>query len=100
MGVPVVSFRHGGIPEAVADGVTGLLSDERDWRGLAASLAALCQDDARWRRMSEAARQRTVAGFDLARQTRVLEALYEEAVAAAAAAPEPAPGLRVGNEPA
>ncbi len=35
MGVPVVSFRHGGIPETMREGVTGLLADERDvedWR--------------------------------------------------------------------
>ncbi len=84
MGVPVVSFRHGGIPEAVADGVTGLLSDERDWRGLAANLAELCKDDARWSIMSRAARQRTVEQFDLARQTQALEAIYNETVARAA----------------
>ncbi len=100
MGLPVVSFRHGGIPEAVAHGVTGLLGDERDWRGLAANLAALCQDEARWRQMSVAARQRTVERFDLSRQTRTLEAFYEETVAAAAASPEPASGARVGNETA
>ena len=86
MGVPVVSFRHGGIPEAVADGVTGLLSDERDWRGLAANLTALHKDEARWQRMSTAARQRTVEQFDLSRQTRVLETFYEEVVAHSEAA--------------
>ena len=99
MGVPVVSFRHGGIPEAGETGVPGLLSDERDWRGLAASLAELCQDDARWRRMSVAARRRTVERFDLSRQTQALEALYEETIIAATS-PEPAPGVRVGNETA
>ena len=80
MGVPVVSFRHGGIPEAVAHGVTGLLSAERDWRGLAADLAMLCLDDARWRQMSEAARKRVTERFDLVRQTRTLETLYEETI--------------------
>ena len=83
MGVPVVSFRHGGIPEAVAHGVTGLLSDERDWRGLAADLAGLFSDEARWQRMSQAARRRTVEEFDLSRQTQALETIYEETVAAA-----------------
>ena len=84
MGVPVVSFRHGGIPEAVAHGVTGLLSDERDWRGLAANLAALCQDEARWQQMSTAARVRVVEKFDLVRQTQTLERLYEETISHAA----------------
>ncbi len=35
MGVPVVSSLHGGIPEAVWDGVTGLLAPERDHNKLA-----------------------------------------------------------------
>ena len=30
MGVPVVSSRHGGIPETMRDGITGLLAPERD----------------------------------------------------------------------
>ncbi len=85
MGVPVVSFRHGGIPEAVAHGVTGLLSDEGDWRGLAANLTVLCQDEARWQQMSTAARARVVEKFDLVRQTQALEGLYEEMISRAAA---------------
>ena len=98
MGVPVVSFRHGGIPEAVAHGVTGLLSDERDWRGLAANLATLCQDEARWQQMSAAARRRVVEMFDLSRQTRTLETLYEETISQAAVSPEQTSDLRVDKE--
>lgn len=86
MGVPVVSFRHGGIPEAVEHGTTGLLADERDWRGLAAHLAELFRDEARWQQMSRTARERTVRDFDLARQTRALETIYEEIALPAAAA--------------
>ena len=82
MGVPVVSFRHGGISEAVEHGRTGLLSAERDWRGLAASIVELFKDAGRWQCLAAAARQRTVARFDLARQTRTLEAIYEQCVAA------------------
>ena len=78
MGVPVVSFRHGGIPEAVAHGVTGLLSEERDWRGLAASLVELFKDEARWQHMAREARQWTVQNFDLSRQTHMLESFYEQ----------------------
>ena len=78
MGVPVVGFDHGGIGEAVAHGVTGLLCPERDWRTLAANLVALLRDDARWREMSQAARQRTVERFDLRTQTNMLEAIYDE----------------------
>ena len=37
-GLPVVATRHGGIPEAVTDGVNGLLVSERDDEGLTKSL--------------------------------------------------------------
>jgi glycosyltransferase involved in cell wall biosynthesis len=45
---PVVSTRHAGIPEAVADGRTGLLVDEGDVAGMAAALETLA-GDAGWR---------------------------------------------------
>lgn len=83
MKVPVASFASGGIPEAVAHGETGLLSPEKDWRGLAGNLAALLGDDALWRRMSEAARRRVVEHFDLRTQTRRLEQIYRGLVEAA-----------------
>ncbi|HEU6437630.1 MAG TPA: glycosyltransferase [Nitratidesulfovibrio sp.] len=42
-GVPVCSFRVGGLTEQVEDGVTGALADEGDWGGLAASVAGLLE---------------------------------------------------------
>lgn len=42
-GVPVCSFRVGGLPEQVEDGVTGALADEGDWGGLATSVAGLLE---------------------------------------------------------
>uniref|UniRef100_B8DKN5 Glycosyl transferase group 1 n=1 Tax=Nitratidesulfovibrio vulgaris (strain DSM 19637 / Miyazaki F) TaxID=883 RepID=B8DKN5_NITV9 len=42
-GVPVCSFRVGGVPEQVEDGVTGALAEEGDWGGLAASVAGLLE---------------------------------------------------------
>ena len=38
-GVPVVSTRHGAIPQTVQHGVTGLLVEERDVEGMAAGIA-------------------------------------------------------------
>ena len=40
-GMAVVSTRHSGIPEAVRDGVTGLLVEERDCGAMAAALLRL-----------------------------------------------------------
>jgi colanic acid/amylovoran biosynthesis glycosyltransferase len=43
-GLPVVATRHGGIPEAVDDGVSGLLCAERDPAALAAAVERLLAD--------------------------------------------------------
>jgi len=60
-GVPVVSYRSGGVPEAVADNETGLLVTERDIEGLSARLHARLTDDETWLRMSACGCRRTVA---------------------------------------
>ncbi len=44
MGVPVVSTTHGGIPEMVLNGVTGLLVPERNYEALADALSLLLAD--------------------------------------------------------
>ena len=76
MGVPVVSFASGGIPEAVAHGTTGFLAPERDWRGLAELMTRLLADRGLWDRMSAAGRARTRSDFELRSLTRGLEDLY------------------------
>ncbi|PPH20899.1 glycosyl transferase family 1 [Rathayibacter sp. AY1C4] len=78
-GVPVVSYRHGGVPEAVQDGVTGLLVPEGDVPGLTGALAALLRDPDRAERMGAEGRERVLASFDLAERTRDLEDLYDRA---------------------
>lgn len=60
---PVVSTYHAGIPQAIQDGVNGLLVDERDNEGLAYALEKLIQDRALRRRLGVAARQTIVANF-------------------------------------
>jgi len=79
-GLPVVATIHGGIPEAVEQGVSGLLTPERDFAALAHSLFSLAGDPARYARMSAAAAARAAAQFDLNAQSRVLEAHYREAI--------------------
>ncbi|HZQ24311.1 MAG TPA: glycosyltransferase [Terriglobales bacterium] len=81
MGLPVASFSSGGIPEAVLHGKTGLLSPERDFVHLSAHLIELLGNDGLWCRMSEYGRKRVETSFDLSKQTRVLEELYERILA-------------------
>jgi len=81
MGVPVVSYASGGIPEAVAHGETGLLAPEGNRQSLAASLIELLQNRPLWQRMSAAGPVRVRRAFDLRTQSRALDALYGESVA-------------------
>ena len=62
-GAPVVGSRVGGIPEVVADGVTGLLVPPDDPDALAGALNALIGDPERARAMGRAGRERAVAEF-------------------------------------
>lgn len=81
MGLPVVSFRTGGIGEAVADRETGLLAEAGREDELAAHITTLLDDGPVWKRMSDAARERVAAHFDLRVQTAALERLYDEVLA-------------------
>ncbi len=76
MGTPVVSFHHGGLPEAVEDGRTGLLVPERDSKALAAAILRLLGDDELWNSFSARGSERISEKFSLERQTRLLEDLY------------------------
>ncbi|WP_250034877.1 glycosyltransferase [Paractinoplanes maris] len=81
LGLPVVATHHSGIPEAVADGITGLLGAEGDREALAANLRKLLDDQNLQRAMGTAARARAEAGFDVVKQSRRLEDVYDEAAA-------------------
>ncbi len=64
-GLPVVATRHGGIPEEVVDGESGLLVDEQDAEGLADAIARLARDRALRDAMGAAARERARSLFSL-----------------------------------
>jgi len=77
-GVPVVSFRHGGIPEAVEDGVTALLAPEGDSAALAHNILFYLQDPALARAAGLAGERRANQEFELKRQTAALEVIYDD----------------------
>jgi colanic acid/amylovoran biosynthesis glycosyltransferase len=79
-GLPVVATRHSGIPEAVRDGETGLLSPEGDPRALAANIGRLLGDATLRARLGSRGREFTTESFDLAKQTAKLEDLYDALV--------------------
>lgn len=62
-GRPSVGTRFGGIPDAIADGETGLLVEPADDAGLAEALIELLADPERTQRMGQAARERVEAQF-------------------------------------
>jgi colanic acid/amylovoran biosynthesis glycosyltransferase len=77
-GLPVAATRHGGIPEAVDDGVSGWLVPERDPDALAAAIRRALP---RFDTMGAAARAAVIERFDPETQARRLEEIYDEAVA-------------------
>lgn len=82
MGVPVVSFRHGGIPETMREGITGLLAEERDVATLAAHLIRYLADDDFWVRSREEGLRWVRSGFDVNSRTALLEDIYDRVVEA------------------
>ena len=71
-GLPVVSTRHSGIPEAVQATVTGLLVDEYDFRAMGTALAQLLSEPASAARMGRAGRSKVEQCFT---QTHMIQIL-------------------------
>lgn len=81
MGLPVVSFATGGIPEAVIHGETGLLAPEKDVHQLAKNIIRLLEDAELRQRFALAGQAHVAANFDLKKNTHQLEAIYDDVVA-------------------
>ena len=80
-GLPVLATGHGGIPEAVTDGVSGFLVPEGDAPALAQAALGLLADPALYQKMSAAACAEVCAKFERSDQTAILESYYDEAMA-------------------
>jgi colanic acid/amylovoran biosynthesis glycosyltransferase len=80
-GLSVIATQHGGIPEAVRDGVTGILAPERDREGLHEALLRLASSENDWRQMGSAASADVREHFESTAQIAKLEAAYDEAIA-------------------
>jgi colanic acid/amylovoran biosynthesis glycosyltransferase len=75
-GLPVVATLHGGIPEAVTDGVSGLLVPENDHHALTQSMLRVMQDPALARQLGAGAHSAVDANFSQTKQSQHLAGLY------------------------
>jgi len=80
-GLPVFATRHGGIPEAVENNVSGILVNERDYRALGDALIDRAKDSSRLAAMGRAASESVAKNFSQPEQTRRLEKIYLREIA-------------------
>jgi colanic acid/amylovoran biosynthesis glycosyltransferase len=79
-GLPVFATRHGGIPEAIKNGVSGMLVSERDDEELAGALLDAAQDHSFLSRIAHSGAQSVRKNFDLFAQAQHLEEIYLRAI--------------------
>jgi glycosyltransferase involved in cell wall biosynthesis len=75
-GLPVFATRHGGIPEAIENGVSGVLVPERDHEKLAAALLDVVKDPGFLSRIARNGAEIVRKNFDLRAQAQRLEEIY------------------------
>jgi colanic acid/amylovoran biosynthesis glycosyltransferase len=80
-GLPVFATRHGGIPEVVEHGVSGVLVDERGDEALGKAIISAAQHPERLTEMGRAAAEHVGKKFEQGEQTRRLEEIYLRAIA-------------------
>lgn len=83
-GLPVLATRHGGIPEAVTDGASGLLCPERDPQALMEAMFRFTEHPENMLAMGEEAARSVREDFSQQRAIERLESFYDEASAARA----------------
>lgn len=82
-GLPVFATNHGGIPEAIETGMSGVLVPERDDQALGRALLDAARDHDLLARLARAGADRVTRDFDQHTQVRRLEEIYLETIAAA-----------------
>lgn len=75
-GLPVFATEHGGIPEAIEHGVSGVLVPERDEFALVETLLDAVQDPGFLSRIAQSGAGAVRENFDLATEARRLEEIY------------------------
>lgn len=80
LGTPVVCFDEGPMPESIIDGRTGFVAATRNARDFAAKMSCILSDAEMSFGMGVNARKLASSRYDLIRNIRELEALYDEVV--------------------
>ncbi len=75
-GLPVFATDHGGIPEAIENGVSGILVPERDYEALSQALLKTVQDRNLLTRLARNGANAVAQKFDQQNQIRRLEEIY------------------------
>ena len=75
-GLPVFATDHGGIPEAIENGVSGILVPERDYEALSQALLKAVQDRDLLARLARNGTNAVAQKFDQQNQIRRLEEIY------------------------
>jgi colanic acid/amylovoran biosynthesis glycosyltransferase len=75
-GLPVFATNHGGIPEAIENGISGVLVAERDHAALAQALLTAVPDRHLLARLARCGSQAVGEKFDQSAQVRRLEEIY------------------------
>jgi colanic acid/amylovoran biosynthesis glycosyltransferase len=79
-GLPVFATEHGGIPEAIENGVSGILVAERDDEGLARALVNAAEDPGFVSRIARSGAESVRKNFALQQQAQRLEDIYLRAI--------------------
>nr|WP_246409686.1 glycosyltransferase [Granulicella aggregans] len=79
--LPVVSTNHGGIPEAIRNGVSGLLAEPKDAQDLARCILEYLQNPRSRDQAGVAGRKFVIDCFDLKHRTTQLEQIYRDVIA-------------------
>jgi len=82
VGLPVVTTRHGGIPEVITDGQNGLLCQEANVQETADALLRLAGDSDLYRNLSKRASISVREQFSADRQIAAIEDIYRNAILA------------------
>jgi len=77
-GVPIVGAADGAVPEIIEDGQSGLLTPPGDAGALAEAVGRLLDDESLAEAVSDAARQRVYAVFNVDTHVQQVQAVYQE----------------------